>query len=123
MLTLSSTTKVFVCSQAIDMRASFDGLSNLVINHFGVSPLCGHFFAFFSRRRNCMKILFWDIDGFVLYYKRLEGGTFSWVDRFQIDSTKEISRADFALILAGINPLEVKHPKRYKRSLELIPAN
>jgi IS66 Orf2 like protein len=52
-----------------------------------------------------MKILFWDIDGFVLYYKRLEGGTFSWVDKFQIDSTKEISRADFALILAGINPL------------------
>jgi transposase len=78
-------------------------------------PLTGHLFVFFSRRRDRMKILTWDIDGFVLYYKRLEQGTFSWLDQLELLPGSEILAADFALVMAGINPTEVRRTKRYHR--------
>ncbi len=62
-----------------------------------------------------MKILFWDIDGFVLYYKRLEKGTFSWIDDIDLEEGSEILSTNFALLLAGINPSSGKRQKRYKR--------
>lgn len=67
-----------------------------------------------------MKILFWDLDGFVLYYKRLESGTFSWVDDFDLGKEKEILSSEFALVLAGINPVDVKRQKRYQRLPEPV---
>lgn len=115
MLTLPPSTKIFLCSKPIDMRLSFDGIAGMVENHFGQNPLNGHLFVFFSKRRNCMKILFWDIDGFVLYYKRLEKGTFSWIDDIDLEEGSEILSTNFALLLAGINPSNGKRQKRYKR--------
>ncbi len=97
------------------MRLSFDALSGLVHRHFGQNPLCGHLFVFFSKRRDRMKILTWDVDGFVMYYKRLEQGTFSWVEDLELNKGGEILASDFALVLAGINPKEVKRKKRYQR--------
>jgi hypothetical protein len=97
------------------MRFSFDGLSGLVQTHFGQSPLTGHLFVFFSKRRDRMKILAWAVDGFVLYYKRLEEGSFSWIDGLQLMPGGEILAADFSLVLAGINPAQVKRSKRYQR--------
>jgi transposase len=101
------------------MRLSFDGISGMVTSHFGLNPLCGHLFVFFSRRRDRMKILFWNLDGFVLYYKRLERGTFSWVHDFDLGPEKEILASDFALVLAGINPCNVKRPRRFQRTPQL----
>ena len=75
MLNLTPNTKIFLCSQPVDMRKSFDGLSGMVHAFFGQNPLCGHMFVFLSRRKDRMKVLFWDLDGFVLYYKRLERGS------------------------------------------------
>lgn len=115
MLNISSTTRIFVCSAPVDMRMAFDGLSGIVQTHFGQNPLCGHFFVFFSKRRDRMKILSWDIDGFVLYYKRLEKGTFAWVGDLDLGKEAEITAADFALVLAGINPSQVKRQKRFTR--------
>ncbi len=66
-----------------------------------------------------MKILFWDIDGFVLYYKRLETGSFAWVDDVESGANNEILSSEFALLLAGINPSDLRRSKlrsnRYKR--------
>ncbi len=62
-----------------------------------------------------MKILFWDIDGFVLYYKRLESGSFSWVSDIGAGGNTEILASEFALVLAGINPVNGKRSKRYQR--------
>jgi transposase len=115
MLNLPPSTKIFLCSQSVDMRKSFDALSGLVQTHFGQNPLCGHLFVFFSKQRDRMKILFWDIDGFVLYYKRLEGGSFSWVDTAHLDQGGEILATDFSLLLAGINPSELRRTNRYRR--------
>lgn len=120
MLNIPASTKIFVCVEPVDMRLSFDGLAGMVQTHFGMNPLNGHLFVFFSRRRDRMKILVWDIDGFVLYYKRLEKGTFSWVDRLELLPGSEILSNDFALVLAGINPAEVKKQKRYRRVPELV---
>jgi transposase len=97
------------------MRLSFDGLSGLVQSHFGQNPLCGHLFVFFSKRRDRMKILAWDVDGWVMFYKRLEQGAFSWVEDIGFNKGGEILASDFALVLAGINPKEVKRKKRYQR--------
>ena len=67
MLSIHPSTRVFLCSEVIDMRFSHDALSGLVTTHFGVSALSGHIFVFFSRRRDRMKLLFWETDGFALY--------------------------------------------------------
>jgi transposase len=119
MLSIPSSTKIFICTQPVDMRYSFDALSGLVQTHFGLNPLNGHLFVFFSKRRDRMKILAWDVDGFLLYYKRLEEGSFSWLDSLQLLPGGEILAADFSLVLAGINPTDVKRSKRYRR----LPLN
>lgn len=116
MLNLPPSTKIYLCSQFIDMRLSFDALSGLIQTHFGQNPLCGHLFVFFSRRRDRMKILFWDVDGFVLYYKRLEQGTFAWISDAIYGENHEISSSDFALLLAGVNPSILKRQKRFTRA-------
>lgn len=71
MLNIPSSTKIYVCTQPVDMRFSFDALSGLVNTHFGMNPTSGHLFVFFSKKRDRMKVLSWDLDGFLLYYKRL----------------------------------------------------
>lgn len=119
MLNIPASTRIYVCVQPVDMRLSFDGLAGLVHTHFGLSPLSGHLFVFVSKRRDRMKILAWDVDGFLLYYKRLERGTFSWLDRLELLPGSEILASDFALVLAGINPTEVKRPKRFQK----LPAH
>lgn len=105
------------------MRYSFDALSGLVTTHFGVSPLSSHIFVFFSRRRDRMKLLFWEPDGFVLYYKRLERGTYTWIQDLDLNAGSEIQASDFAMILTGINPLQNAHQskKRNKSAPKVAP--
>ena len=119
MLNIPASTKIFVCSQAVDMRSSFDKLSGMVETHFQMNALSGHLFVFFSKKRDRMKILAWDVDGFIIYYKRLESGSFTWLDNLELLSGSEILSSDFALVLAGINPHEVKKQKRYTRIPDL----
>jgi transposase len=115
-LAFPPSTRIFLCNQPVDMRLSFDGLESMIKTQFGANTLCGHLFVFFSKRRDRMKIIFWDLDGFALYYKRLEKGTFSWIADVDLGPEKEIRASEFALILAGINPKEVKRSKRLERT-------
>jgi transposase len=121
MLTIEPSTRVFLCSQVIDMRFSHDALSGLVTDHFGLSPLSGHVFVFLSRRRDRMKLLFWEPDGFALYYKRLEFGTYAWVHDLNLDEGGEIQASDFAMVLAGVNPRNGKQQKRKKKVITVPP--
>ena len=75
-----AAVRVFVCTKPTDMRKSFDGLLGLVREFLGQDPLSGHLFLFFNRRRDRAKILFWDRDGLVIWYKRLEAGSFQDLD-------------------------------------------
>lgn len=72
MLSLPATVRMFLCAQPIDMRKSFDGLTGLVEFALALDPLSGHLFLFLNKRRDRLKILFWERDGLVIWYKKHE---------------------------------------------------
>ena len=77
---LTGAVRIFVCTKPADMRKGFDGLSGMVQEFLGQDPLSGHLFLFFNKRRDRAKILFWDRDGLLIVYKRLEAGSFQNLD-------------------------------------------
>ena len=101
MLSLSPRVRVFAASQVVDFRKGFDSLVQIVRDRFELDPFGGDYFVFFNRRRDRVKLLVWDRNGFWLYYKRLERGTFERLDgrgvRVEIDRTK------LAILLEGID--------------------
>ena len=74
MIHLPASVRVYLCLTACDMRKSFDGLQALVREHLELDAFAGHLFVFASRRRDRVKILYWDRDGFAIWSKRLEEG-------------------------------------------------
>ena len=78
MLALSPATRIFVALAPVDLRQSFNGLSAWVKNELRADPLNGHLFIFTNRRRNRLKVLYWDGSGLWVCIKRLEKGTFAW---------------------------------------------
>jgi transposase len=118
---LSAAVRVFLCTKPADMRKSFDGLLGLVREFLGQDPLSGHLFLFFNRRRDRAKILYWDHDGLVIWYKRLEAGSFQSLDptsraaRASGSAGLELSATDLALLLSGIDLTTARQRKRYSR--------
>jgi len=114
MLNLPSAVRVFVCTQATDMRRSFDGLAMLAQTIVREDPFSGHLFVFFNRRCDRVKILYWDRGGFAIWYKRLEVGVF----RYPHDASGrlEMEPAELALILEGIDLKGARRSKRYSRA-------
>ena len=111
MIGMAGATRVFLHRGPTDMRKGFDGLAGMVRKHFGEDPLSGFLFVFVNRRRTYVKILCWDRDGFVIYAKRLERGTFR-IPSAETDQV-ELSTADLMMLLEGITPLHVS--RRYSR--------
>lgn len=111
MLHLSSTVRYFIYSGKTDMRKGFDSLSGIVRSELGENPLSGDVFVFLNKNKNQVKLLFWEGDGFSLYYKRLEKGTYE----LPVSGNKkcEISAADLRLILEGIILSSVRKKKRF----------
>lgn len=118
MLNLSPSIRIFVCTKPVDMRKSFDGLFGLVQSMIRQDPFAGHLFLFRGRRGDFIKILWWDMDGFAIFAKRLEEGTFEFPEvRFvngEYESV-EIDRAGLSMLLEGIVSDSVKRKKRYRR--------
>lgn len=114
MLSLPPTVRVFLCLAPVDMRRSFDGLAAAAQQVVRQDPLSGHLFVFRGRRGDRVKVLWWDRDGYALWYKRLEKGVF----RFPSDAAqaREVSWADLGLILEGIDLGSVKRQKRFALS-------
>lgn len=104
MLTLGPGTRVYLASEPVDLRRGHDGLCALVRAELELDPLSGHLFAFVGRRRDRVKVLFWDRGGFVLYYKRLARGRFvlprvtAGADRIVLDATQ------LGMLLGGFDP-------------------
>ena len=111
MLSLPPSVRIFVALGATDLRKSFDTLSVLVKEVLRQDPLSGHLFAFFNRRRNRVKLLVWDRDGFWLFCKRLEEGTFSIPAS---GTNSELSARDLLLVLEGIELRSVRQRRRYR---------
>lgn len=114
MLSLPTQSHVYLCVTPTDLRKSFDGLCGLVQSVFDRNVLDGHLFLFLNRRRDRIKALFWDRDGLVLWYKRLESGTYE-LPQLGADQTHlELDARDLTMLLAGV-PLA--SPKRRRYSL------
>jgi transposase len=119
---LTGAVRIFVCTKPADMRKGFDGLSGMVQEFLGQDPLSGHLFLFFNKRRDRAKILFWDRDGLLIVYKRLEAGSFQNLDSTSLAEQQsgsaglELSAIDLTLILSGIDLTTARRRKRYSRA-------
>ncbi len=102
MFSLNATTKVYFAPGITDMRKSFDGLAACTRQIIGGDPLSGHLFVFCNRRRDRLKILYWDRAGYCLFAKRLEKGTFSWPSETH-RSDLEMTREELLLLIGGID--------------------
>lgn len=111
MLKFPGAVRVYFCIEATDMRKSFDGLSGMVVNIIRQSPVSGHLFVFRNKRGHCIKLLYWDGDGFAIWYKRLEQGTFS-IPKISEDGT--IEPRDLSMMLEGVDFAKIHMKKRYK---------
>jgi transposase len=109
MLSLPPSVRVFVCTTPTDMRKSFDGLCTLAQSVLKQDPFSGHLFVFLSRRRDRVKILYWDRSGFCVLYKRLEEGTFRMPER------GEIGARELLMVLEGIDAAAVRERRWYQR--------
>jgi transposase len=115
MLRLPASVRIFLCLEPTDMRRSFDGLSGMVQSILEQSPTCGHLFVFRNRRRDRLKVLWWDRDGFAIFYKRLEKGVFHFpVPATHAGKRCEIDARDFAMLVEGLRSREVKKSPRFR---------
>ena len=98
--------RAYVCAEAVDMRKSIDGLSAMVKPVFAANPLNGHWFVFLSRSRTKVKILYWDRNGFALWYKRLERGRYP--------SAEFIARSGLSMgeLNAYLEGIDLQHTRR-----------
>lgn len=96
-----SHVRVFVRPGVTDFRKSVDGLASITQETMKHPPMSGNLYIFCNRQRNRLKILYWERNGFCLWYKRLEEGKFPWPKSEQ--EAREISREEFAWLLRGID--------------------
>jgi transposase len=113
MLSLPPSVRIVLCVRPADMRWRFDRLAAMVNEVLRQDPLSGHLFVFRNRPGDRIKLLYWDTDGYAIWYKRLEEGTF----RFPGDLADgaEIDAATLAMVLKGIDLSRVKRHRRYAR--------
>jgi transposase len=108
-------TRIWLAVEATDMRCGFDRLAERVRAVMGRDPLSNALFIFRSRRRGRLKILTWDRDGFVLWYKRLEAGVFKLPRVKDGARSVELRASELAMILDGIDMTKLKRVPRYER--------
>ena len=110
-----SNLRIFVCTAPIRMNFSFDRLMGLAQETFDEDPLSGHLFLFFNRRRDRVKILFWDADGFCIWYKRLEIGVFQLPFSTEGESGVELNCSQVNQLLGGLELSSGRRRRRYRR--------
>lgn len=116
MLSVAQAASIYVYTRPTDMRKGFDGLCGIIREQFAADPLDGSLFLFINRRRDRVKILYWDRDGLALWYKRLEAGSLEQIESgdsvsIQIDGTQ------LAMLLGGVSLEAAKaRRKRYRQA-------
>lgn len=124
MLSFPQSRRIFVARQPADMRRGVDALSSIVQSEFGQDPYAGDVFVFVSRDRRRVKVLAWDVSGFWLCAKRLEGGTYA-IPRQVLESSEASVRmtpAQIALLLEGIDVREARYHRHYRRERDKNPT-
>lgn len=113
---ISNTQRYFLYAGQTDMRKGFDSLCGIVRSEFKMNPLSGDVFIFLSRTRTRIKFLHWEGDGFAIYCKRLEKGTFELPSKVS-GSVAMISSQQLMLIMEGIQLSSVQKRKRYYQQI------
>jgi transposase len=113
MLSFPPAVRIWLALAPADLRKGFDALAELVRQHLRDDPLSGHVFVFRNRRSDRIKLLYWDSDGYIIVYKRLEAGTF----RFPVATEGQVGvtlrAAELAMLLDGVDWQNAKRSKRY----------
>lgn len=113
MLNLPAQTRVYLCTTPVDLRKSFDGLSGLVESVFQGNVLDGHLFLFVNKRQDRIKALWWDRDGLIIWYKRLEAGCFEIPRASDGAAHVTLDATELAMLLGGVSLANVKRRKRF----------
>ncbi len=113
MLSLNSAYRYYIYRGITDFRCGMDSLSGLVRRELSIDPTGGEIFIFFNRKRNMVKLLHFEGDGFAIYHKRLESGTYELPAMTGGASSVEMSSEDLLLILRGISLKSIKRRKRF----------
>jgi len=117
MIHLPASVRVYLCLTPCDMRKSLDSLHALVREHLELDAFAGHLFVFASRRKDRVKILYWDRDGFAVWSKRLEEGTYAIpFDDGAREHRREITGQELGALLSGIDLSTAGRRKRYQRT-------
>lgn len=119
----SALVRIYLCAQPADMRRGFDTLAAAVKEFLKHDPFSGNLFLFVSRGKDRLKILYWDRDGFALWYKRLEEGAFKLPAVKNAPASVELSATELAMLLEGIDLKSIKRSKRFHHSPEPAAAS
>ena len=115
MLNFPPAVRIWMGTAPVDLRRSFDGLAEQVRQHLHNDPLSGHVFVFRNKRGDRIKLLYWDEDGFVIVYKRLEKGTFRWPATTAGQPSVALRAAELAMLLDGIDWSQAQRGRHYHR--------
>jgi transposase len=115
-LNFPPAVRIWLGTAPIDLRKSFDTLAEQVRQHLHNNPLSGHVFVFRNKRGDRVKLLYWDEDGFVIVYKRLEQGTFRWPSAEAGQSSVKMRAAELAMLLDGVDWQNAQRTRRYHRA-------
>jgi transposase len=110
------SARIWLAAAPVDMRCGFDRLAAQARAVTGQDPFHAHLFIFRSRRGDRLKVLQWDRDGYVLWYKRLESGVFKLPQIKSGALSVELRLSEFAMLLDGIDMSRVKRIPRYERA-------
>lgn len=113
MFTLPQGVPIYFCVMPIDMRRSFDSLAEIVRSSLGYEPRSGHLFVFRNKAEDCVKVLYWQGNGYAIWYARLERGKFPLPSATA--SSVEITSAAFSSLVDGLNPKKMEGRKRYTK--------
>jgi len=116
-LSLAGGARVFVAREPVDFRKAHDGLCAIVREHLRGDPFGGDVFVFFNRRRDRIKLLVWDRQGFWLAYKRLERGTFEPLPGGDGAARVEVDRAQLQALLMGVSLKSMKYRRNFAREV------
>jgi transposase len=108
-----TSARYFLYQEPADMRKSLDGLCGLVSGRLDMSPMSGDLFIFINKPRNRIKMLRWEEGGFVLFYKRLEKGTFELFDKSASGSSHKLSYGELVMLITGISIKNTKKRRRF----------
>lgn len=116
MIHLPASVRVYLCLSPCDMRRSFDGLHSLVRDHLQLDAFAGHLYLFANKRKDRLKLLYWDRDGFAIWAKRLEAGRYAIPIGEPGSARCEITTEELGALLSGIDLSTATRRKRYSRA-------